>query len=115
MIVPTRHIIIEKTNTIENWFIDIIHSDLYAISGQIEYPNSTFYIVGTECLFDYNKMTSEIYCSYTKIWSVLKYNFKMNDEQIVMLIKPIIEKYLKLINVIPIEEYLVLNEKIKRP
>ena len=98
----------DKIHNIKESRLSPAEKFLYLIFWNLEeyysdkYPNSIFYKKDNDVLFEYNKKNGKIWCHYDKIWSVLKLNYGLNDQEIKDLIKGVVWETLKLKEVIPI-------------
>lgn len=83
----------------EDMFFELIQ-DLEVKVDLEKFPYSTFFFKNKEIWFEIWKKQDEeygyFYCSYNKMWSIFKDEYRLNSVEIKYFIKDMIEKYFKM-------------------
>jgi hypothetical protein len=84
----------KNLSTPELWFKDLLNQmDTYKSP---DYPNSIFFHINKDVYMQYTKNTKFLYYDYNQIYSVLASKFELNSNQIIELVKGMVEEHYKL-------------------
>lgn len=67
-----------------------------------KYPNSTFGFVDDKCLWEYDSKNRYLWIDYYRVWSILRTEYQLNDNDIQRLIKTLVEEYFNCKGVTPL-------------
>lgn len=95
-----RHVITEKVSA-KSMFMDIISCGLVVKTDHEKYMNSVFFFENKKVLFEYDKKTKCFWCHKRLIWSILEFEYSLNFQEAKSLIKDMVEKHFRLIEVTP--------------
>jgi hypothetical protein len=89
-----------KYQNITSWFQSILDRTTGPHTTP-QYPNSLFYKLDDDVIFEYNQEDEDFWVDYYTIWSVFEFRFGMEYDETQELIKPMVEEHYKLESVTP--------------
>ena len=96
----TKYLKLQTKETPQSWFQTILNKTTGPHTSS-NYPDSTFYKLESQIIFEYNTQNHNFWVDYDTIWPVLEKKFGLNYEQTQILIKPMLEEQYKLGSIIP--------------
>lgn len=73
------------------FFIQDILDKMVLKVDKVKYSNYEFYFIDAENYFQYNLKNTRFYCGYEDFWVVLETRFHYKNEEIVDLVKEVVE------------------------
>ena len=89
---------VKTTAAAKEWFKSLLNGSDILFD---KYPNQLIFLKGDDCLFSYNYKTKRFSYSYDKIYSILKKECNLNDDEIKEVIKDTVSECFGFDDVIP--------------